>query len=522
MKQWLFILLLFSVFRMEAQVIQIKERLLQDVRPDMDLETDSFIPLQLFFTGNIYQPEQQIAACYDAQKNQYDFRDQLKYVQPILNLGDLVLGSLKTHFLDQPDNPFSTPDAFALALKYAGIQVLADADGFNAYVDKVGLQRTRDLLDKMDMQLFGVYPDNYTRLGNYPLIINRKGFRIALLNYTEVINNRSSVSRDVIINQTDRSLLEMDLRMARVQNPDFIVLFIDWGMQPGGYNQQHAHDLSVWCMERGVDLVVGSHKNKVLPIDPVDFMYGGKEKQGVIAYSLGNLIGADPKEENRSGYLLEVMLQKNKYTGVTRMQDFGIIPVYQYYDSFTTPGKIPMYVVPCSNVEDGSLLPKMPYLHKRKTVNAAFEMRKMLGVAADEVRYNMTEENVAEMAEFIQITQAPLNNRMSMARPEMIQAASSPVARQQVEILQDTLYRIQFYMLKRPIPLDTNYYTHLKGYEMVKENGYYYYYLMSSSSLKEVHDHWLRQMRPRYKQSMVVAFYQGRRVREITEPLPPK
>ena len=204
---------------------------MQDVRPDMDLETDSFIPLQLFFTGNIYQPEQQIAACYDAQKNQYDFRDQLKYVQPILNLGDLVLGSLKTHFLNQADNPFSTPDAFALALKYAGIQVLADADAYNAYVDKAGLLRTRDLLDKMDMQLFGVYPDNYTRLGNYPLIINRKGFRIALLNYTEVINNRPSVSRDVIINQTDRSLLEMDLRMARVQNPDFIVLFIDWGLQ---------------------------------------------------------------------------------------------------------------------------------------------------------------------------------------------------------------------------------------------------------------------------------------------------
>ena len=520
MKRIVFWIALLPACLLQAQVIQIKERLLQDVKLDTDLEMDSFMQLHMFITGNIYQPEQQIRQSFDVKKNRYDFQHQLKYVQPILNLGDLVIGSLKTHFLNQPDNPFSTPDEFALALKYAGLQVLADADGFSAYVDKAGLQRTKSLLDGMDIQMLGVYPDNYTRLGNYPLIINRKGFRIALLNYTEVINNRPSASRDLIINQTDRSLLEMDLRMARVQNPDYIILLMDWGLQPGGFNQQQAYDLSVWCMERGVDMVLGTHKNKVLPIDPAEFVYQGKPKEGIIAYSLGNLIGADAKDENRSGYILDVVLQKNRYSGETRMQDFGIIPIYQYYDSFTTAGSIPLYVVPCSNVEDGTLLPKMPYLHKRKTVNAAFEMRKMLGIAADEVRYNMSEENVSDMAEYIQITQAPLNNPMSMTRPESIQSGASPVARQQVEMLDDTLYRIQIYMLKRPIALDTNYYTHLKGYEMIKENGYYYYYLMNNSSLKEVYDQWIRQMRPRYRQSMVVGFYQGRRVREITEPLP--
>ena len=76
----------------------------------------------------------------------------------------------------------------------------------------------------------------------------------------------------------------------------------------------------------------------------------------------------------------------------------------------------------------------------------------------------------------------------------------------------DTFYRIQFYALKTFIPLDTNYYTHLKGYEVRVEGGLYKYMLGKYRSFKECEDYWKAQIQPRYKQSFIVKFINGKRI----------
>ncbi len=75
----------------------------------------------------------------------------------------------------------------------------------------------------------------------------------------------------------------------------------------------------------------------------------------------------------------------------------------------------------------------------------------------------------------------------------------------------DTTYRIQFYALKKAIPLDTNYYTHLKGYEIVEENGYYKYMLGRYKSYEDCLRFWKNQIQPRYKESFIVKYVDGRR-----------
>ena len=81
-----------------------------------------------------------------------------------------------------------------------------------------------------------------------------------------------------------------------------------------------------------------------------------------------------------------------------------------------------------------------------------------------------------------------------------------------LELEVDTFYRIQFYALKTFIPLDTNYYTHLKGYEVRVEEGLYKYLLGMYRSYKECETYWKSQIQPRYKQSFIVKFIDGKRV----------
>jgi len=75
----------------------------------------------------------------------------------------------------------------------------------------------------------------------------------------------------------------------------------------------------------------------------------------------------------------------------------------------------------------------------------------------------------------------------------------------------DTVYRIQFYALNKRIPLDTNYYTHLKGYEVYEEDGYFKYLLGKYKSFEECFKFWKTQIQPRYKQSFIVKYIHGKR-----------
>src|SRR5689334_10707341 len=92
--------LLVSAQIQPEHVIDFRQRLLHLKQSD-DLEVtavDSFRTLHLMIAGNIYQTEKHLKYAYDKQTGKYDFKNELKYVQPILNLGDICIANLKTSF----------------------------------------------------------------------------------------------------------------------------------------------------------------------------------------------------------------------------------------------------------------------------------------------------------------------------------------------------------------------------------------------------------------------------------------
>jgi poly-gamma-glutamate synthesis protein (capsule biosynthesis protein) len=478
-------------------------------RPEV---VDSFRILHLMIAGNVYQSEYQIQHAFNPATRKYDFGAELRYINPVLNLGDVVIANMKTGFTGDNSNPFSSPDEFALALKYSGINNCALANLNTAYLDKREMLRTKKALEIFDIRSTGAFPDNLVRNGNYPMLINRKGFKLVLLDYTS-ISQRPSISRDYIINQVDHNQIERDLKVARSMEADFIIVYLDWGGNYQEYPAYSQEELGKFILEQGANIVVGAFPNSVQRIDIMDYYYGGKAREGLVCYSLGNLISSSSEDRTKSGIVMDIELKKNNFTGETKMGDYGFIPVWSYYDTISDKKRV--YSLPVAAVEQGALFNNIPKDEKRTMSLQTMGIRKMLGRSSDEIQYNLTEIVVENVAQSTLLTNAPLNNRFNPFDEKGLDKSSAPTAKLNIPITEDTIYRIQFYELKKLIPIDTSYYEHLKGYEVLQEGGSFKYLIGYSTKLEVIKKLYYDVMKPRYKDSFIVAYYQGRRVRTI-------
>ena len=411
----------------ESALIHFRQRLLKKKNDDkVTTNEDSTRTLHLMIAGNIYQTERHVDYAFDNKTGRYNFRNELKYIQPILGLGDITIANLKTSFAGDITNMYCSPDEFALALKYSGINAVMQANLHTANVDKATLKRTRDMVYDFGMYHTGAFVDNFQRNGNFPLIINKKGFRIAVLNYG-AIGKRPGISRDFIINEIDKTMLERDLRLARANKPDFTIVYFDWGNNNQDIPSYNEVELAQYAFQLGANMVVGTHPNTPMRIDYVSYQQNGQTKEGIAAYSLGNLIGSNEEIRNRNGFIMDVELKKNNYTGDVNLSDWGVIPVYTYYDTSSVSGKMGVYSVACSAVENGDILTSLPYIEKRRVINGAYEVRKLLGSVADEIQYNMTEMVCNNVMETIELTNAALNNKYNVTRKETLPPSDPPL-----------------------------------------------------------------------------------------------
>lgn len=502
---WAVLLLSFSAFT-QARIRSIEY---EDDRPE---QIDSFRLLHLMIAGNIYQSEYQIQHAFNPATKKYDFSAELRYVNPLLNLGDVVIANMKTGFTGDNTNPFSSPDELALSLKYSGLNNCVLANLNTAYLDKKGMLRTKKALDIFDIHTTGAFTDNLMRNGNYPLIINRRGFKIALLNYTSIAQ-RPGISRDYIINQIDHAQIERDMKVARSLEADFIIVYLDWGGNYQEYPAYSQESLAKFILEQGAGIVVGTFPNTVQRIDIMNYYYQNKEKQGLVCYSLGNLMSSSTEDRTKSGIIMDIELKKNNFTGETHMGDYGFIPLWSYYDTVSEKKRV--YVLPAAAVEQDLLFNNIPKEEKRRMSSHTMDVRKMLGRSSDEIQYNLSEIVVENVAQATMLTNAPLNNRFNPFDEKNLGKSGAPTAKLNIAVTEDTFYRIQFYELKKLIPIDTSYYEHLKGYEVLFEEGNYRYIIGNSTQLEPIIKLYNDVMKPRYKTSFIVAYYQGRRVRTI-------
>ena len=267
--------------------------------------------LTLLFAGDIMGHDTQIEAARMMGGGEYDYSSCFRYVEPYIAAADIAIGNLEVTLAGPPYKgypQFSSPDALANALKNAGFDILVQANNHAVDRGKAGLERTLTVLDSIGMVRSGVFRDSRERLVRYPLIVEKNGIRLALLNYTYSTNG-IRVTPPNIVNSIDTFAIRQDLQKAATADPDFTIALMHWGSEYQLTENSKQQKLARFLFRNGTDAIFGSHPHVVQPIREID----GK----LVVYSLGNMVSNQRKRYTDGGILFGMTLEKSYSIRVT-------------------------------------------------------------------------------------------------------------------------------------------------------------------------------------------------------------
>lgn len=277
----------------------------------------SFLLVQLFsfsqqvnigFVGDIMQHGPQIKGAYNAKLDQYEYDPSFQFVKPFLEKVDLAIGNLEVTHAGKPYSgypQFSAPDDLSSALIRAGFDVLLTANNHSCDGGAKGVVRTLDVLDSLKILHTGTFRNKAERELNYPLIVEKKGIKIAILNYTYGTNGLF-VKDPLIINYIDSASIKRDVAKAKNQ-ADYVICTIHWGNEYQSKPSAYQKHWEKYIYEQGVDMIIGSHPHVIQPIERK--VVAGKER--LTAYSLGNFVSNQRDRYKNGGLMLFTSIEKN-------------------------------------------------------------------------------------------------------------------------------------------------------------------------------------------------------------------
>jgi poly-gamma-glutamate synthesis protein (capsule biosynthesis protein) len=159
------------------------------------------------------------------------------------------------------------------------------------------------LLDRQGIRWFGAGRD--LAQAHEPLLIERRGLRIALLGYNEFFPRsfEADVDKPGIAWSEDEQV-RLDILRARSRHrADLVIPVMHWGWEHDPKASRRQQSLARLMLEAGADAVVGGHPHVTQNIE----IHDGKP----IFYSLGNFVfDGFRNEDNNTGWLLRMELDR--------------------------------------------------------------------------------------------------------------------------------------------------------------------------------------------------------------------
>jgi poly-gamma-glutamate capsule biosynthesis protein CapA/YwtB (metallophosphatase superfamily) len=303
--------------------------------------------LKLVFAGDLMGHDEQISGAWNDSLKAYCYEPVFSYVKPFIEQADIAIANLEVTLAGPPYTgypQFSSPDALAIAARNAGFDLFIQSNNHALDRGKKGFNRTLKILDSLNIIHTGTFYDSANRKVNYPLIIDKNGIRLAILNYTYGTNG-ITISLPSIINRIDTSVIRKDLIKAQSANPDFIIMTLHWGEEYQRFENREQQRLAAFMLKNGADVIIGSHPHVIQPVKYYPTPDSTMSK--IVVYSLGNFVSNQRAQYKDGGIMFELNLVKTD--GNTHVADFSYMPAWVYRKD--KPGKSLFYIVPVSYYE---------------------------------------------------------------------------------------------------------------------------------------------------------------------------
>jgi poly-gamma-glutamate synthesis protein (capsule biosynthesis protein) len=220
---------------------------------------------------------------------------------------DLAFVNLESPFAatgpyDESRMVFRAHPSMIEGLKYAGIDVVSTANNHARDAGSHGIEFTLRLLEQHGIKAVGtaLRPED-VRQG---VVLERKGVRFGFLAYTADQRNGNHREDDSRIAMLDEATLAADIQALR-KRCDVVIVSMHAGWEYWTKPNAAQIRLSRAAIDAGASVVAGHHPHTVQPVE----WY----KQGVIFYSLGNLVFDQTHLKPRGqGILGEVIFAGNR------------------------------------------------------------------------------------------------------------------------------------------------------------------------------------------------------------------
>ncbi|MCL1865397.1 MAG: CapA family protein [Spirochaetes bacterium] len=302
---------------------------------------DPVTSVHIIAAGDAMCHPTQYANAKKSEDNGYDFSGCFQYLPNILAKGDLNIVNLETTLAGPPYSGFPNfcaPDEFAVALKNAGFNFFMLANNHCADTGTEGAMLTVKKLHKMEVLSAGTYLDEQDRQRRYPALVEIKGIKIALLNYT-LSTNGLTVKKPVSINMLyNTEQIKKDLETAKNQQADVIIAFLHWGNEFEQTPDMEQKVFAKFFFENGTDIIIGSHPHVAQPAEYFAYDETDIAKKKFVYWSLGNLISDQKKEYTDAGIMASFTITKNKKTNHIQIENHRAIPFWVYRNATLYPG----------------------------------------------------------------------------------------------------------------------------------------------------------------------------------------
>lgn len=232
--------------------------------------------LTLYIVGDIMSHGAQTRSAF--RSGRADYSTFFRHLESRIAGADIAIGNMEFPLAGKPYTgypAFSAPDEYAQYLSEIGLDVLLTANNHILDRGSEGLERTLDRLDSLPLRHTGcARADSLLQ----PLIINVKGVRIGILNFTYGTNQGATRKGGPVVARQR----ETDLRrlLDGCADADLVLAFPHWGIEYRSVHAPEQQALAAWLAGQGVDLVVGTHPHVVQD--------GGLVEGMPVFYSLGN------------------------------------------------------------------------------------------------------------------------------------------------------------------------------------------------------------------------------------------
>ncbi|MBR5384789.1 MAG: CapA family protein [Bacteroidales bacterium] len=205
-----------------------------------------------------------------------------KHIADRIGSADLAVGNMEFPLAGKPHTgypAFSGPDEYAQYLSDIGFDVFLTAN--NHILDKgpAGLRRTIDVLEEKELIYTGISLNPAVDTLLNPLIIQVKGIKIALVNFTYGTNAAPRTEWPKVHYMQKDDILPI---LRRAREADLMMVFPHWGIEYKLHHNHEQEEMARWLVENGADVIIGTHPHVIQDVQYID---------GVpVIYSLGNAL----------------------------------------------------------------------------------------------------------------------------------------------------------------------------------------------------------------------------------------